>query len=283
MYNILIIGCEFTSQIFYNLLEFNKTEPLFDSIVNISELNNVPESIKYNSKYHYIEFRSKNLNFLNILKKYKITHVINFLSKNIEDLNTVYNLIQDCIKWDKIEKFIHISSNKILSDRMPDTRLNVLSEDKYCLHSCIESIVRQSSINTIIARTCKIYCKEINNIITRFISILRENKVIELEGNGSDTMGFIHVKDFCSAITLILHKGVVGKVYDICPDRQYMVLDLARELCYLFWKDDSSIRFKFVNKNKELFKFTLNNNNIKNLGWKQKITLSEGLKNIIKH
>lgn len=272
MYNILIIGCEFIDVCFYSLE--------FDKIVNINKKNSVSENIKSRSDYIYIEFKSKG--FLNILKKYNITHVINFLSKDINDFNLVYNLIQDCKKWGKLDKFIHVSSNKILSDRMPDTRLNVLSDDESCLHACIESIVRSSNLETIIARTCKLYSENIDNIITRFIRILKDNKVIEISGNGSDTMGLLHVSDFCHALDLTIKKGESGKVYDICPDREYMVLDIARELCYLFWKDDSSIRFKYQESNKALFRLSLSNKLIKSFGWKQKITLSEGLKNMIK-
>lgn len=274
MYNILTVGCDFNFDIF-NILNCNK-------LVNINKKNTVPENVKSNPKYVFVEFRSKN--FLNLLKKYNITHVINFLSKDINDLNLVYNLIQDCVKYNKIEKFIHVSSDKILSDRMPDTRLNILTDNKSCFNSCIEIIIRTCSLNVIILRTCKLYSENINNIITRFISILKENKVIEIEGNGSYSMGFLHVKDFCSALDLILEKGEYGKVYDICPDKTYMVLDLARELCYLFWKDDSSIRFKYSDKVKSFksFRLTLDNTKIKNIGWKQKITLSEGLKKMVK-
>ena len=278
MYNILTIGCDFNFDLFNSLNPLNSFK--YDKFVNINKKNNVPENVKLNPKYIFIELRSKN--FINLLKKYNITHVINFLSRDINDLNLIYNLIKDCIKYNKIEKFIHISSDKILSDRTPDTRLNILTDNDSCFNSCVEIIVRTSSLNVIIVRTCKLYSENIDNMITRFMRILKENKVIEIQGSGSDSIGFLHVKDFCPALGLILEKGEYGKVYDTCPDKTCMILDLARELCYLFWKDDSSIRFKYTENLNKPFRLTLDNTKIKDLGWKQRITLSEGLKKILK-
>ena len=272
MYNILCIGCGFVKELF---LVSN-----VDKFININNINNVTENTKINPKYKFIELNNKLFNdFSNIIRENEITHIINFLSNGIDNFNIVFNLLKECEKYKEL-KFIHVSTDKILSDRMSDNRVNILSDNTSSLSSCIELIVRTSILKPIIIRSCKLYHKNINNFITKFIDLLRQNKVLEIKGSGSDTLGLLHIKDFCYALKLIIRQGEDNKVYDVCPDKLYTIVDIARELCYLFWKDDSSMRFK-RQESEKLFRFALNNDSIKKIGWVQNISLSEGLKKMI--
>ena len=69
-------------------------------------------------------------------------------------------------------------------------------------------------------------------IIPRFIKLLKENKKVTIQGDGSNVRAFIHVKDVVNAFDIILEKGVIGEIYNIGSDdnEEYSVYDVAKML-----------------------------------------------------
>ena len=101
---------------------------------------------------------------------------------------------------------------------------------------------------------------------------------------------WIHVRDHCDAIMLILNEGNIGEQYLIGADNCIRNIDMAKKICnfldeLLPLKNKSYKNLiKFVtDRPGHDFRYSIDSNKIKNeLGWHPKIDFDKGLKETIK-
>jgi dTDP-D-glucose 4,6-dehydratase len=122
-------------------------------------------------------------------------------------------------------------------------------------------------------------------IIPRFIKLLKENKKVTIQGDGSNVRAFIHVKDVVNAFDIILEKGVIGEIYNIGSDdnEEYSVYDVAKMLIKKIKQIDlydDHIEYiedrPFNDK-----RYYISNEKIKKLGWSIHTNFDNGIKELI--
>lgn len=120
-------------------------------------------------------------------------------------------------------------------------------------------------------------------------SILKGEK-IPLYGNGKNIRDWIHVKDHCKAIRMILEKGIVGNSYCVGSDSEISNLDLIKIVCDQMDEFYSSSRkeksFSLLEFTKDRlghdFRYSVNSKKIRDeIGWSPKYKLKEGLQDTI--
>ena len=69
-------------------------------------------------------------------------------------------------------------------------------------------------------------------LIPKFIKLLKDDKKVTIQGNGSCVRAFLHVSDTVEAFEKILFYGKIGEIYNIgCDEKmEYSVLDIAKIL-----------------------------------------------------
>ncbi len=114
-----------------------------------------------------------------------------------------------------------------------------------------------------------------NMLIPRLIKSIKEEKSIQLEGENGVTINPVYVDDAVSAITLLLnlHKS---EIYNVGGDIDYSL----REICVTIG-NVLGITPRFEVKNGHEKKICGNTKKIKNSGWIPKVSLEEGLRNVI--
>ncbi|MDD3887274.1 MAG: dTDP-glucose 4,6-dehydratase [Patescibacteria group bacterium] len=82
-------------------------------------------------------------------------------------------------------------------------------------------------------------------IIPLFITNLLESKTIPVYGDGQQIRDWLHVDDHCSAIDLVLHKGVDGEIYNIGANQNPEItnLELTKRIITACGKDERSIEY----------------------------------------
>lgn len=309
MHNILITGgCGFIASNFINYIFPTMT---FNILVNLdamyycANLENVSEQIRNDPKYIFVQGKCQDKILVSeILKKYSITHVIHFAAQShvtnsfeeslkYTDDNIVgtHVLLESCRQHGKIERFIHVSTDEVYGDKMESCQdeqnifcpTNPYAATKAGAELIVQSYYHSFKFPVIITRGNNVYGPNQypEKVIPRFIERLKSNQKIQIEGDGMQTRGFLHVLDVCKAFEIILEKGEIGEVYNIGTKREYTILDLARELCHLFWKDDTYIEF-IKDRPYNDKRYNISNQKLKDLGWDYEISLSEGLKTLIK-
>ena len=99
-------------------------------------------------------------------------------------------------------------------------------------------------------------------------------------GNGLNVRDWIHVKDHCSAIDILLKKGQLGEVYNIGGDEEHENIHVVNEILKLSNKDRSLITFVEDRKGHDL-RYAINSTKIERLGWNRSLIFGDGLKKTI--
>lgn len=120
-----------------------------------------------------------------------------------------------------------------------------------------------------------------NHVIPEFIKRFKKlkNRRFKIIGSGNEIRSFIHIDDFVDAFKLIMKKGKHLNIYNIGTNEKITIRDLALKLSKILKK-----KIKIIKTSKHVGGTNIrmpNIKKIKKLGFKQKISLGEGLKKIL--
>ncbi|MGP3667997.1 MAG: NAD-dependent epimerase/dehydratase family protein [Candidatus Bathyarchaeota archaeon] len=114
--------------------------------------------------------------------------------------------------------------------------------------------------------------------VNRIIYDVLRNGVCHITGDGNQTRDFTHVSDVVSAIELIIDKGLTG-TYNVGTGVEHSINDVVKIL-----RNEFKISFKveYLPKEEgEIERNVLNIEKIKLEGYKPKISLKEGIKDVL--
>jgi len=296
---------------------FNKYNDF--NIINIDAMYycanelNINEEIRNSDRYHLIKGNLCSIDLLNhILDNYKIDTVIHFAAQShvqnsfedslkytYDNILGTHTLLESCRKYGEIKKFIHISTDEVYGE-------SLLSEDEekkneqsilcptnpYAATKAGAELIANSyrfsfKMPIIITRGNNVYGpgQYPEKLIPHFIELLKEDKKVTIQGDGSNVRAFLHALDVAKALELILEKGKVGEIYNIGSDedKEYTVLEIAKILIKLIKNSedyDSYIDYiedrPFNDK-----RYYISNEKVKKLGWSIDKDFMEGLKELI--
>jgi len=274
---------------------------------------NVDENIRNSSKYTLIKGNLCDSDLVtHILKNYKITHVIHFAAQshvqNSFDNALQYThdnilgshvLLECCRKYGKVERFIHVSTDEVYGESM-----NTVDEQHKTEHSILcptnpyaatkagAELIAQSynhsyKMPIIITRGNNVYGPNQypEKLIPKFIKLLKENKKLTIQGDGSSVRAFLHSYDTAHAFECILERGKIGEIYNIGCDEgmEYSVMDVAKILIKMIKNtEDYNSWIEYIEDrpfNDQ--RYYISNQKLKDLGWDIKKEFISGLKEII--
>ncbi len=118
----------------------------------------------------------------------------------------------------------------------------------------------------------------IPEFINKFKNLNSKNEFI-MQGSGNEKRSFIHIEDFCQAFDKILKKGKNLNIYNIGTLEIVKIKEIILIMQKIF-KKKVKIKKNPIKKGGTKIRCP-NINKIKKLGFKQKISLFDGLKKII--
>jgi dTDP-glucose 4,6-dehydratase len=100
-------------------------------------------------------------------------------------------------------------------------------------------------------------------------------------GDGRNVRDWIHVKDHCEAIDIIVHRGKKGEIYNIGGENEIANIEVVKMILKELEKPESLIRFVKDRPGHDR-RYALDISKMKKeFGWSPKISFEEGLKNTI--
>jgi dTDP-D-glucose 4,6-dehydratase len=121
-------------------------------------------------------------------------------------------------------------------------------------------------------------------MIPKFVTALLHDKPCTIAGNGLMQRNFIYVEDVCYGLVAVIEKGKIDNIYNIGTSDEKSVLDIARIMISIMKGSDVDtdkylqfVKDRYYND----FRYSINADKIRSLGWKQKMTFSEGLSKTI--
>jgi dTDP-glucose 4,6-dehydratase len=316
MINLLITGgCGFIGSNFINYI-FNEEKYKivnFDAMYYCANENNILKHIRKSSKYELVKGNLCDINFINyVIETNNITHIIHFAAQSHVDnsfdnslqytqdnILGTHTLLEVCRKYGKIERFIHVSTDEVYGESMLEddefhkTEHSVLCPtNPYAATKAGAELIAQTYYHSykmpiIITRGNNVYGPNQypEKIIPKFIELLKSNKKVTIQGDGSCIRAFMHVDDALRAFEIILEKGKIGEIYNIGCDQgmEYSVLEIAKIIIKMVKNTENYDEWIEYIKDRPFNdkRYYISNQKVKNLDWEIKVNLIDGLKKLI--
>jgi len=309
-------GCGFIGSHFVNHYYYNNPDC---HIINIDAMyycaseSNINEDIRASSRYTFIKGDISSFDLIaHILEVYQIDTIIHFAAQSHvqnsftdslqythDNVLGTHTLLECVRRYGKVQKIVHISTDEVYGESMLDHNTTKKTEESvlcptnpYAATKAAAELIAQSYYHSfklpiIITRGNNVYGPRQypEKLIPRFISQLKSGQPVTIQGDGSNVRAFLHVKDVCNALTLILEKGAIGEIYNIGSDEdsEYSVLEIARLLIALLFPDldDPVAKIAYVEDRPFNDKrYYISNDKVKSLGWKISVDFIDGLREL---
>mmetsp|Transcript_1718 Transcript_1718/g.2469 ORF Transcript_1718/g.2469 Transcript_1718/m.2469 type:complete len:349 (-) Transcript_1718:274-1320(-) len=224
------------------------------------------------------------------------THVDNsfgnsfaFTKANIYGTHVLLETAKNCAS---IRRFVHVSTDEVYGegesfDEKPMDEEHILeptnpyAATKAGAEFLVKSYHRSFKLPCIITRGNNVYGPHQfpEKLIPKFTNQLIRDMPLTLHGDGSNTRNFLYVEDVARAFDCILHKGIVGHIYNIGGQNEISNKDVAKELIRIMGKSDEEkhlITFVPDRKFNDL-RYTINSSKLHELGWTEQMSWKEGL------
>lgn len=269
----------------------------FDKLTYAGNRNN-HLAIEHLPNYNFVQGDITDLPHVErVIQENKITHIINFAaethvdrsihgdSKDFIYANTLgAQTLLEAVRSQKIEKFIHISTDEVYGDTDFDST-ELFTEDSqikpsspYAASKAGGDLICRSYYHTHKTPVIVTHCS--NNygpfqfpekMIPFFLFKLLKGEKVPVYGSGRNVRDMIHVRDHVRALDLLLHKGQPGEVYNIGSENERNNLEITRMILKIVGKDESSIEYVTDRPGHDR-RYAINSEKIRALGWTPEYT-----------
>jgi dTDP-glucose 4,6-dehydratase len=247
---------------------------------------------------------------LSLIEDYGITDIVHFAAQSHVDhsfdsslqytddnVKGTHTLLEVVRKHGPNIRFYHFSTDEVYGesnlDEDPKHEMSLLcptnpyAASKAAAEMLVNAYRHSYQLPTIITRCNNVFGPNQypEKLIPKFIQLLKSGKKCTIHGKGDSLRTFIHVDDVCSAMDLILEKGIVGEIYNIGStiENELSVKNVAEILIREIYPNDHIEQWiEFVEdrpfNDKRYF---ITNQKLRNLGWNQKINFIDGLKTLL--
>ena len=182
-------------------------------------------------------------------------------------------------------KFIQIGSSEVYgsteSPATEDTRTNPTSPYAVSkLATDLHLMTLPQSFNIIRPSNCYGEGQYTYRIIPKLILSILKGEKFPLQGGGVVEKSFMHAEDLAVAIDMVCFHGSGGEIYNVGPDKPVSMRTLSEKICELMGVSFDVLEIAPARENED-FRYWVNSDKIRRLGWEQKISLEEGLTRMI--
>jgi len=277
-----------------------------DKLTIKNNINNIENAMKFEN-FKFIKGDITNKNFIDkVFKEENFDLVVNFAAEISVDysitnpdifINTniigTAILMNACLKY-KVKRFHQISTDEVYGDlplnsKKKFSEKSILkpsspySSSKAAADLLILSYHRTYGLNATISRCTNNYGprQSYQALIPIVIKKAINKEKIPVFGNGKNIRNWLYVYDHVTAIDLIIHKGIPGKIYNVSSKDSKNNINVIKNILKILKINDNIITFVKDRPGHDL-KYALNSNKIKRcLGWKEKYNFEKGIKETI--
>jgi dTDP-glucose 4,6-dehydratase len=211
-----------------------------------------------------------------------------FLKTNVLGTHT---LLQEALKKG-VKLFLHISTDEVygslgakgsFTERTPARPNSPYSASKAASDFIVRSYGKTYGLPVIISRCSNNYgpYQHPEKLIPKAVIRALQNRPIPIYGDGGNIRDWLHVRDHCAALDLILRKGTPGEVYNVGGGNERTNLDIVRMILDETGRPESLIRFVDDRPGHDR-RYAMNARKLrKDTGWAPAIPLQEGIRQTI--
>ena len=220
------------------------------------------------------------------------SHVDNSFGNSIQftitNVQGTHVLLESAKAYGGIRRFIHVSTDEVYGecegDHLDEDSILAPTQPYAAAKAGAEHLVmayyRSYGLPVVITRGNNVYGPRQfpEKVIPKFINLIMRGRKCCLHGDGAAQRSFLHVDDVAAAFDVILHKAVVGQVYNIGTMFELSMLDLTKLLFKVMGKEFSLDQVEFVEDRKfNDSRYAISPARLEALGWSPTIDFEEGL------
>ena len=214
-----------------------------------------------------------------------------FLETNIMGTS----VLLECCKKYNVKRYHQISTDEVYGD-LPLDRPDLSFTEKSLLRPSSPYSVSKTSADLLVLSYFRTYKLPVtisrcsNNygpyhfpekLIPLIIIKALKNEKLPIYGDGKNVRDWIYVKDHCTAIDLILHKGKIGEVYNVGGNSEKSNLEVVKTILNILGKSEKLIEFVPDRLGHDR-RYAINDYKIESeLGFKRDVTFEQGIEKTI--
>lgn len=256
-------------------------------------------------EFYQLDLNTNTDEILKLLDNHKPQYIINFASQSIvgeswkypehwyrTNVLSIVTLTNSLKEREYLKKYVHISTPEVYGNCSgiinEDALLNPSTPyagSRAAADTFIQLLINTFKFPAVFTRAANVYgsCQQLFKIIPRSIIYIKKERIIPLHGGGEARRSFIHIKDVCSATLKIMEHAPSGEIYHLSQNKLHSIKDLVKMIC-----NKTGTDFETATKNVPTrlgldAAYILDSSKaIKELGWKPRIELDEGIDEVIK-
>ncbi|MEE6451100.1 dTDP-glucose 4,6-dehydratase [Gottfriedia acidiceleris] len=260
------------------------------------------KNIEQNKNYHFIKIDISNREeIMTLFKKEKFDYVIHFAAESHVDRSITdpgifvttnvlgTQVLLDASKAINVKKFVHVSTDEVYGDLDFDPT-TFFTEDTPLQPNSPYSASKASS-DLLVRAYHETYGFPMNitrcsnnygpyhfpeKLIPLTISRVLNNQKVPVYGTGENIRDWLHVLDHCSAIDLVLHKGVNGEVYNVGGHNERTNLEVVKTIIATLGKSEDLIQFVQDRLGHDK-RYAIDPSKLERLGWKPTYNFDTGI------
>ena len=226
------------------------------------------------------------------------THVDNSFGNSLAfTINNAYGthvLLESCRRYGSLKRFINVSTDEVygetslgLPSGLPESsRLeptNPYSAAKAGAEMIAQAYFNSYALPVITTRSNNVYGPHQfpEKMIPKFALLASRGDRLPIHGTGKATRSYLHVDDVAKAFDIVIHRGIVGEIYNIGSRRERTVLEVAADICTLFGLDPQVSAVHVRDRAFNDRRYFICDEKLLALGWTESISWEEGLKSTV--
>lgn len=175
------------------------------------------------------------------------SHVDNSFGNSLEFSRTnvlgTHALMEAALK-SGVPKIIHVSTDEVYGEVIEgrvDEDANLLPTNPYSASKAAADMIIQGykksfDLPVITVRSNNIFgIRQFpEKILPKFILLLMTGQKLTLHGTGENRRHFLAAPDLCKALDLLVHKGEIGRIYNIGTLDEFKNVQIAHMICEIF-------------------------------------------------
>jgi UDP-glucose 4,6-dehydratase len=225
------------------------------------------------------------------------SHVDNSFGNSIEFSKTnilgTHVLLEASRIYGKIKRFIHVSTDEVYGEGQEKDQeemkedhtlepTNPYAASKAGAEFLVKAFHHSFQLPMIITRSNNVYGPHQypEKLIPKCINQLMRQQKVTIHGDGTNTRNYLYISDVVQAFDVILHQGLIGQVYNIGGSNEKSNLQVVQDIFQLM-KIKKTQNTKWIQYVQDRpfndRRYTIDASQLRNLGWKEKVTWEEGL------
>ncbi|MBI1826309.1 MAG: dTDP-glucose 4,6-dehydratase [Planctomycetes bacterium] len=201
-------------------------------------------------------------------------------------------ILLDLARQFPVKRFLQVSTDEVYGSLGPTGKFmettpiapsSPYSASKAAADLLVHSYHHTFGLPTLITRCSNNYgpYQFSEKLIPLFVTNLLAGQKVPVYGDGMNVRDWIHVRDHCEAILVVLEKASLGSVYNIGGDCEVPNIEITRQLLRLLGRDGSFIQYVKDRPGHDR-RYAMDISRIeRDLGWRPRIAFEQGLSDTV--